>query len=75
MVSKAASTGSMQDGHVKDLINQSSIQSLWYECIHGNILSCSPTLKSPIHITHLQQKQWTLLKLLNNIYVHVLQVP
>lgn len=27
--SSAASTGSMQDGQVKDLINQSSIQSRW----------------------------------------------
>lgn len=27
--SSAASTGSMQEGHVKDLISQSSIQSRW----------------------------------------------
>ena len=29
MQSRAASTGSMHDGHVKDLISQSSMQSLW----------------------------------------------
>ena len=56
MDSNAASTGSIQEGHVNDLTSQSSMQSLWYICIHGRNRIGSPTAKSDMQITHLPRR-------------------
>lgn len=53
MDSNAASTGSIQEGHVNDLTSQSSMQSLWYICMHGRNRIGSPIAKSVMQITHL----------------------
>ena len=56
VVRSAASTGSMQEGHVKERISQSSIQSLWYTCMQGRNRSMSPSVNSTMQMTHLETK-------------------
>lgn len=52
VVKSAASTGSIQEGHVKDRINQSSMHAVWYICMHGRNRIGSSIANSTIQMTH-----------------------